>query len=661
MKPIFGVNRKVILFGGLVLASFFLLAALQFLLANPVSVGNAFKYQKLSLNSYDLHDLGVVDVNHDQKLDIYTSNHSALQSLAINQGYPDFVESLSEYGLSQDRQTPGLEVSNHRKRLNDPGLYLYRTNRFRWSTQASDNVLVLAAHKTGPEMTNLKGKITLDSAVKVNQNKNFTAQIEKHTFPDGRTRSEIDFTVPSEGKLVLETNLTALPTDVHLNEEIPLASVHLGQFNHHPTAHNFKMHWRDRHGIAWADYNSDEHMDAFITRGGLKGKLDQVSETTDRDFFNDELFPAVGKTTETVAKESGLLKNNCPGRQTAWTDFNQDQKLDIYVVCGRGVPPLGNSPNQLYRQGDNSKFTDVAAETGIDFPEQGVFAWTDTNGDRTVDFIWATKEAFQIFHNQNGQLTLDQEIENKIGQIKKLSITDFDLDGDPDIFVTRARASLLLVNENNRFVETSPDAIGLPNKALTANWVDYDNDGLIDLHAVPDGLFHQTENHRFERTHLLEHNPRLSKLVSARCTWFDADNDGFRDLLIGMSYRPWWLRVVGALPRLEIPEPRDADVALYRNTLSNDNHWLQVALQSDLGNSPAIGSNVSLQNPYGDQSLNIGHAEGARFSQGHYRLYFGLGKQKSAGTIRVTWPNGQVEAIDYSGSDELVSIKQTKS
>ena len=663
MKKALSIPRKLILFLGLTLTSLVLITAIHLALQEDINTGGIFERQPLALNAYDLHDLGVVDVNNDQNLDIFTTNHSALQSLAINQGNAQFTEALAEYGLSQDAQTPGVEVSNINISMDQPGLYIYRRDRFRWNKQSADNVLVLAAHQPNNVDAPITGTLTLDSTASILNSNGFIANVQATKSPEGNTRSRIEFEASGEGELILETDLTALPTYLQLNEALPPNNVFLGTLKTHPLVNLFQLRWRDRHGIAWADINGDQQIDAFISRGGLKGNLDIVAAAADDpsapETLSDELFSIKSAHAQSKTANSGITKNNCPARQTAWTDIDQDNKLDLYIVCGRGVPPLGNSPNQLYQQTNSNRFNNIATKQGIDFPEKGIFAWIDINNDSTADFIWATKETFRIFHNQNGQLELAQEIKNKGGQVKKLSITDFDMDDDLDIFVTRAQADTLLVNQNNQLTPTQPSNIGLPNKTLTANWVDYDNDGLIDFHSVPDGLFHQSANHTFQATHLLENNPRLSKLVSARCTWFDVNNDGHRDMLVNTSYRPWWLRIIGALPGLDVPDPRNSEAALYTNQIDNGNSWLEINLQGISGNSSAIGAQVSIENKHGIQGLNVGHAEGAHFSQGHHRLYFGLGKQKTIDTLKVLWPDGQQETLENVAANELITITQT--
>mgnify|MGYP001799565723 FL=1 len=109
---------------------------------------------------------------------------------------------------------------------------------------------------------------------------------------------------------------------------------------------------------------------------------------------------------------------------------------------------------------------------------------------------------------------------------------------------------------------------------------------------------------------------------------------------------------------MEIPEPRNTEVALYTNQINNGNSWLAINLQGSSNNVSAIGAQASLENKYGQQQLDVGHAEGSHFSQGHHRLYFGLGAQANVDTLKIVWPDGQKEEVKDITGKELITITQ---
>jgi hypothetical protein len=50
--------------------------------------------------------------------------------------------------------------------------------------------------------------------------------------------------------------------------------------------------------------------------------------------------------------------------------------------------------------------------------------------------------------------------------------------------------------------------------------------------------------------------------------------------------------------------------------------------------------------------------DGAFFSQGHHRLYFGLGSHARADTMRIRWPDGTVQELRNVEGDRLHVIAQ---
>ena len=70
----------------------------------------------------------------------------------------------------------------------------------------------------------------------------------------------------------------------------------------------------------------------------------------------------------------------------------------------------------------------------------------------------------------------------------------------------------------------------------------------------------------------------------------------------------------------------------------NDHHWLQVELRGPPGNPEAIGARVTLEAAGRNHVRQVGQFEGSRYSQGHYRLYFGLGQTGALESIEVLWP-----------------------
>ncbi|MDA2933275.1 FG-GAP-like repeat-containing protein [Acidobacteria bacterium AH-259-D05] len=117
---------------------------------------------------------------------------------------------------------------------------------------------------------------------------------------------------------------------------------------------------------------------------------------------------------------------------------------------------------------------------------------------------------------------------------------DYDQDGDEDLLAAGSSSFIALYqNEGSRFIDVTERA-GLAEvpSGYSLNFVDYDNDGFLDIYLsangwsgpVPNRLFHNKGNGSFEDVSAQAGtNDPGSGFVSL---WGDFDNDGFIDLLV---------------------------------------------------------------------------------------------------------------------------------
>jgi hypothetical protein len=375
--------------------------------------------------------------------------------------------------------------------------------------------------------------------------------------------------------------------------------------------------------------------------------------------FWDELLMGTPTHLEDVGKTLGLAKNGCPGRQAAWIDYDADNRLDLYVVCGRGD---GLYPNQLFRQTGEGNFIDVAEKVGLDIGPMGSFLWLDADLDNDMDLFWSDSRGVFLYKNESGTFSPTHLVSRRLTD--KLTTGDYDNDGDLDIFSASPKGNVLFINTGETFSPVAPLAVGLPEKSRTANWVDYQNDGLLDIHTVPDGLYVQKPKGGFiDSSQLKITQERFSpfKLRSARSAWFDVDNNGTRDLILstmygvkGAKWAKWFVKITGSDERFG-----GLDYyweSLFFNNMNTGNHWLQVQLTGPPGNRPAIGARVTLQTSNGKHLQQVGTADGSHYSQGHYRLYYGLGLDPGPLSLRVEWPDGKTTILPVTEFDRLLKI-----
>jgi hypothetical protein len=625
-----------------------------------------------------LMDIGVVDANGDDVLDVFTTNHNYRQDLLIADGKGGYRDMLSAWGLDQEPEFPGVEITLTEPELIAPGAYIYWKGR---------KTLTIRTHKI-KEVGQLQGRLRSHSAINSYKAVGFAAQAPVTAPGSGSEipQTVMGFAADGDGELDLEIETPGVPITIELDGSLPLASVFVGRQKISPRAkptdsRRFDLTFQDPHGMAWSDYNDDGALDIFIDRGALGGTAKALPEDVSKG-IQDQLFVtrAGAPPYRNVAAEVGIDKRGCSGRKVNWVDFNRDGLLDLFVDCqDRGnVGVKGGYPKQLYRQNPDKHFVDVAAEVGLDIPDHEVidYVWFDADNDGYIDLLTSEDTGFYLYRNHDGR-SFSREF---IGRGKfvradnpklkgiseeywfvdgKLVVADFRGNGSLDVFSASKTGNALLQNDGHgHFSLIDPAAIGLPGESVTASWVDFDNDGLVDLYSVPQGLFRQRRDHTFEATGLLALPPR--KYMAAIVNWADFDNDGRRDVLLALnenfSLWRWWEKVQ------KDSEDRFAwNLAAYRNAIANGNHWLELRLVGKPGNPQAIGARVVLQTADGQQTQQVGLNDGAFFSQGHYRLYFGLGTHARADLLTIRWPDGQLQELKDVEGGRLRVIKQEES
>src|SRR5258708_6531835 len=125
-------------------------------------------------------------------------------------------------------------------------------------------------------------------------------------------------------------------------------------------------------GCAAGDFDNDGHTDLAVC---LSDGVRLLRNSGDGKF--EDVTEKVG-----IRREKG-----CVG--VTFVDYDHDGDLDLYITTASEVGSAGAPPhNVLWRNNGNSTFTDVSAETALDFAATGAgVVTTDFNNDRAVDFV----------------------------------------------------------------------------------------------------------------------------------------------------------------------------------------------------------------------------------------------------------------------------------
>jgi hypothetical protein len=238
-----------------------------------------------------------------------------------------------------------------------------------------------------------------------------------------------------------------------------------------------------------------------------------------------------------------------------------------------------------------------------------------------------------------------------------VSISDvvpFDLEPPPP----PGRALLWRNEGDGTFVEVTAEAqLDVGNDFQNPNWVDFDNDGWLDLFVIhrgnvaignaPNWLFHNNGDGTFDNVAALVGVEGTNEGAGQGSAWADYDRNGFLDLFtLNCGY--------GGPVRTDCgPEQ------LFRNE-GNGNHWLHLHLVGRVSNREGFGAIVRLT--AGGRTLVRAHNDGVeRYTQDADRLHFGLGANTMVDSIVIDWPSGIHQVVtDVPADQELTVIEPHK-
>jgi tetratricopeptide (TPR) repeat protein len=198
------------------------------------------------------------------------------------------------------------------------------------------------------------------------------------------------------------------------------------------------------------------------------------------------------------------------------------------------------------------EFEDIAHRIGLDktAANRGT-AIFDYDNDGYLDIAIATAHGgISLFHNNGDGTFTDVSIGSGLDHCVEafgLTIGDYDNDGYPDIFVTRfgfyaGHGHLYHNNGDGTFTDMTDQAgLNVWGPGFAAAWVDYDNDGYLDLYIpnnlgslferkVPNRLFHNNGDGTFTE---VSEQSGLATIWPTICgIWADYMNDGTQHVFL---------------------------------------------------------------------------------------------------------------------------------
>ena len=432
-------------------------------------------------------------------------------------------------------------------------------------------------------------------------------------------------------------------------------------------------------GVATGDFDNDGCVDLYVTNLGPNQLFRNNCDGT----FTD------------VTKKSGTAGAGW-SVSAAFVDVDRDGRLDLFVGHYLNYSIAGNircygmaggagycpphvytaQPSHLYHNEGDGTFTDVTAAAGIaaEFgPTLGV-ATADFNGDGWMDIYVANDgQPNQLWINQrNGTfkntallagaaLGANGDAKSSMG----VDAGDFDNDGDEDLFITEltGQGVDLYVNNGSGVFEELSARVGLrlvtlPFTGFGTAWLDFDNDGWLDLltvngavteNAAPGArhetfslrqrkqLFRNTGHGRFEDV-----SDRAGAIfqvadVGRGAAFGDIDNDGDIDVVVGNASGP---------PHLLV------------NNIGQRAHWIGVRLVGGETPRDMVGARVAIARSDGSTLWRRARSDGSYASANDPRVLAGLGDSTKPPTVRVQWPGGRVEEWRAVPVDRYTTLKE---
>ncbi len=416
-------------------------------------------------------------------------------------------------------------------------------------------------------------------------------------------------------------------------------------------------------GAAAGDANNDGWVDLYVTNWGANQLWINNGDGTFRD------------ATAQCGCDDPRWSSSA-----SFFDYDRDGDLDLYLAhyvdatahnnrtcfaktsardyCGPDA--YAALPDRLFRNKGDGTFEDVSIASGIhhEFGAGLGVVTADFNGDGWVDIYVANDgDPNQLWINRRNGTFADEALlagaalnrEGKPEAGMGVDAGDFDGDGDEDLFITHLmeESNTLYVNQGNGFFEDRTIEAGLHLSSISytafgTGWLDYDNDGWLDLLSLngavriledlarqgdtypleqPNQLFHNTGQGTFEDAtaqagavfHLAE--------VSRGAAIGDLDNDGDSDVIQVNSNGP---------------------VRVLLNQIGNRSNWIGLRLTASAGQD-MLGTQVELIGPGKRVARRRARSDGSYCSSNDPRVLAGLGNWQGPVTARVFWPDGQLE------------------
>ena len=454
-------------------------------------------------------------------------------------------------------------------------------------------------------------------------------------------------------------------------------------------------------GAVWGDYDNDGYEDLFLIKWG-RPEL----------FHNDQ-----GHGFTRVSDQAGLppwINANT----AVWFDYDGDGMLDLFVggyypedvdlwhlKSTKMMPDSFEYANNggrkyLFHNLGNGKFEEVSAKLGIDSRRWALASSAaDLRGTGHPDLFVANDYGVSELYLNDGKRFHEAGGQTGVGFAPKsgmnVAFGDIFNQGRYAVYVSNISEDGALIQGNNLWVPkegTEGNTIQYENLArdmgvelggwsFGAQFGDLNNDGTLDLYLTNGYVsLDRTQSYWYDFTKIAGGN---ASIISDAKNWPAMNgrslsgyqqkhvwlNDGagkFVDVAQAVGVKDTYDGRAVALADLWNRGVLDVIVAnergpllVYKNTVAQDNQWIEFELEGTRSNRSAIGAQVALSWNGQEQIQQV--SGGSGFSaQNDRRLHFGLGKNPQIKDAVIRWPSGKVQTVNGLFPGKLYKIEEPK-
>lgn len=325
-------------------------------------------------------------------------------------------------------------------------------------------------------------------------------------------------------------------------------------------------------------------------------------------------------------------------------DVDNDGWLDAYI-CHDDGEGLIASNDGMGNMGNGSAWIDMDFSSTDDSGNYGS-TFTDFDRDGDLDLFIAKCRQFvsdpydqrrtnKLLVNDGNNNYTEEAATRGLVNLQQTWTSDFadlDNDGDYDCFLTTHSNTLeIYENDGSGYFNNVTAGSGLEVSGffLQAKWADFDNDGWVDL--VHSGGDHRYFHNNGDMTFNQVNDIFPASDVMHSFAIGDLNHDGWLDLYAsyGDGYVSW---------------DADNDDRLFING-GGDNNFIVFDLEGVISNKDAAGATVEIHGPFGVQirEIHCGESYGITNTS---MCHFGIGGATEVDFALVFWPSGNIQYID---------------